>query len=707
MSPPPPSARHPRRRRLRRVLLALAVAVAAFLGWRTPPASGPRPPRWQAEGFVPQAPAPSTARPRAPLDPNTGPCMRLDPAGGFFAWPFPSDARRLANGAPDYHGLPNPCAEGFIEATYRLAEEAPGFVPSGCIGLPFDGPVGPVPGDPLRSLAEDRLLLVDIDPGSPQCLRRYPYFARVTAHADSFRPAHLLQVLPVPGCSLVPGRLHAVVVLRSLGGPGCRFLGQHPALAKLLAGEVPDIPRGRELAASFAPLPAALDALGIHPRDVAAATVFTPGDPTAELRRWASLVARGPPARVLRLRADRGGKGFAVVSGVVRLPRFQEGDPPYLLDGGRIVVGADGAPRVQAFDEAPFCLSLPQGAMPPAGHPLYLYCHGTGGRERQAIDRGPFAAADAPPPPGSGLAAWVAPAGIATACVAGPFSPSRLGLWAGGGLTAYDFFNPITLRDNFRQMVLEQLLFLRAVLDLRIDPALCPGVDASASPDDRVRFDPSRVIVGGQSLGSYVAGMLAAVDGHASGWVLSGAGGSWIEFALGPKDPLDLRRLVEFVSLPFGERLDRFHPLLSAFAAAAAAGDNTHYLPLILRRPPPGRVPPHVLVIEGAHDLQVPAALQRAAVLALGVDFAGPEPGRSRSDSIAWALPLGERRWLPLPAGGNLRSTGGVRRTAVALRYPEDGIRHGHYVAFQRAEARQAIVEFAQAIARGEVPRLR
>src|SRR5207302_1586817 len=114
------------------------------------------------------------------------------------------------------------------------------------------------------------------------------------------------------------------------------------------------------------------------------------------------------------------------------------------------------------------------------GFPLYFWVHGTGGNASQVIDRGRMPAPNIEPPLGSGIASNVAPVGWATACAAGPLSPTRIGFLSAQGYIAYDFFNPVAMRDNFAQMILEMVLFRRLLLDLRIDPALCPGTDASA-----------------------------------------------------------------------------------------------------------------------------------------------------------------------------------------------------------------------------------
>jgi hypothetical protein len=271
---------------------------------------------------------------------------------------------------------------------------------------------------------------------------------------------------------------------------------------------------------------------------------------------------------------------------------------------------------------------------------------------------------------------------------------------------AYNFLNAVAMRDNFRQMLFEQVQFKNLLLSLRIDPALCPGTDASASVDGKVRFDPDHLVVQGQSLGSYLSGMLAATQPCWKGAILSGAGGSWIEFPFGPTDPITLKTWVEFLTLPGGEQLDRFHPLLLGFDLACGPADNTHYLPHVLREPLPGHVPPQVLVVEGYKDLQVPTNLQRALVLALGVDLAGPDVGPIPSDGLTSILPIGNLRQLPYPASLNVTTPQGPR-TGVAVRYHDDGIREGHYVIFQLDAPKRQVTDFLDGISSGTAPVVR
>ncbi len=361
----------------------------------------------------------------------------------------------------------------------------------------------------------------------------------------------------------------------------------------------------------------------------------------------------------------------------------------------------------QRYEQAEFQLSVPKGRMPAAGFPVYLYVHGTGGLASQAIDRGWAPSKQVSAAPGSGIASILAPKGWGTACAAGHMSPGRIGLLSADGYAAYNVFNPVAMRDNFVQMVLEQVHFRSLLLSLRIDPALCPGTDASASPDGKVRFDPQLVVVSGQSLGSYLTGMLAGcVDGW-QGAVLSGAGGTWVEFAFGPKDPFDLQAVLELFSCPPGEKLDRYHPVVMSFDLAVGRADNTHYVRRIFRDPPASKTPPHVLVIEGNDDAQVPTNLQRALVLAMKADMAGQDPGPTPADQVAPVLPWGGQRQLAYPLGGNLTLPNGQTRTCVVVRYLPDGIFDGHYVIVQRPEPKRQVAEFCEAIAAGQTPIVR
>ena len=647
-----------------------------------------------------------------PSDPADGdgasaqvPVARFDPTGrgGFFDAPWPSDARRTPRGAPDLAGAPNPRGIRFLDATYDLASQDPtGFSPSGTVYLPFSGPVRVLRDDPLATLADDcPVWLVDVDPDSPEYLQRRPFHCGLTTVADGFRPAHLLQLLPVPGFALRSDTTYAAVVLKSLGSTDGAPLDGNPVVEQLLRGETPPgaQPRWTE---SFAPLRRALPELGLEVDDVAVATVFTTYDPTAELRAWVRAVEERAGPEVLSLEVRDRYDDFTALVGTYRVPRYQEGVPPYFVNG-ELQVDADGVPIPQGWDIAEFQVSIPHGDMPEAGYPLYFYVHGTGGTASQAIDRGRRPSAGEASPRGSGIASYAAPLGWGTACAALTSSPTRIGGTSLGGYARYNPMNPVGMRDSFRQMILELVRFRALVSGLEIDPDLVPQAQ-SRGP---LRFDGECMVVGGQSMGSYLSGMLASVTDGWKGAVLTGAGGSWVEFAFGPVVPVKLQEVLEFLVLPPGERLDRFHPLLMAFDLAGGPADNTHYLRSIYRTAAPGASPPHMLVIEGYRDLQISTRLQRALMLAWGVDYLGPAVGEDDGDLLRPTVAWGGRQALDESACENVVLADGSARTAVLVRYPEDGILEGHHVAFQLDAPKAQIADLLRDLSAGVAPTVR
>ncbi|MEZ6185824.1 MAG: hypothetical protein R3F62_12540 [Planctomycetota bacterium] len=679
----------------------------------------------------------------------------------FFDLPFPSDARRLENGAPSLEGLPIPYRsrylpvprkKGFLKIAFRSAQTQPsGFSPSGPIYFRFDGPITAPVDDPLLSQRPDaQVFLVDITPGSPEYLSKRPIHVALTTAADSYRQAHTLQLLPVPGLGLRPDTTYAAIVLRSLGAPGHATLGQPSELLALLRGEHPT-PSGQApdkkrkarkwaervsentaaLEAAFAPLVRALPDLGLDAGAIAAATVYTTGNPAKRLIDAVDQIKQLPPLPVesLERREDRPSPVFTAVRGFYRVPQYQEGNAPYLVGRrvgpklsrlriGTFTVGkilGNGAFR---YDEqgklvevrkkkTRFELSIPKGRMPAQGFPLHLYVHGTGGMPDEALDRG-LQTYKGEETPGRGYAMIVGKGGWATACVATGFSPDRIGLRAGDGYLGYNFLNTEAMRDNFIQMVLELVHFRTLLLDLELDPSLCPGTDASAAADGKIRFDPNLVVINGQSLGSYLTGMLTATLGGFKATVLTGAGGSWIEFPFGPKYPFPLIKLVNNLLFQKNQAgLDRFHPLLMVFDLAIGPADNAHIWRHVLNEPLPGRTPPHLLVIGGHEDLQVAIGTQRALVLGIGVDMVGPDVGPTPADRLTPVLPWIQGQELGYGVSNNRLLPNGLRRTAAVVRWDADLVDgDGHRVVFQRTEPQRQLTAFLEDLRQGRAPRV-
>jgi hypothetical protein len=628
-------------------------------------------------------------------------------AARFWDAPWPADARTLPSGAPDVRGLPNPFGVSFVDIARRsvmddVTARGPGFSPLPVVSFRFDRPMPPVRVVPLSTIAPSSgIQLVDLTP--ERFGQRVVVEAHVTQARDSVRPASLLQLAPLSGLSLLPGRW-AAIVQRDVDDDGVFDLDPHPALRAVIEGRHPDTAWSE----SFAPLREALPRLGIDVDDVAAATVFSVGDPTAQTVAFVQRARRDDPPTLVSLQRGRdvvNASGVVVeLVGTLLQPQHQTGEPPHFAQTGVIVVDDDGQLQTTRVEEAPFVITLPRTKMPAAGFPLFVYVHGTGGDQWQAIDRGRREyPGQLPPVPGTGLATWIAPDGVATACVAGPYSPARIGERALDGYGAYVFMNPPAMRDNFAQMLIEHARFLRLLETVAIDPALAPEVDASASADGRIRFNPRLVLIGGHSLGSYLSGMLAGSLDEFAGVVLSGAGGTWVEFAFGPKDPVDLQGLVETVSLPPGEDLDRFHPFIDIFETGVAGADNTFFTRHILRHPRGARAP-HVLVVQGHPDAQVPTGLQRALVRSVLVDFVGNDTGARSIDRLLPALHSIGRADRRGPVGENIDVPGVGLRTGVVVRYAEDGRLDGHNVLFQRDDTRAVFSAFVRDVVNGVPP---
>ncbi len=617
----------------------------------------------------------------------------LSDEAGLYDHPFPLEVLRGTDGRPRLDGWPNPRNLDLIDAFIEtITTETDGFSPTGPIYFPFDGPIdaSALPGDPAtyRDDPASPIVLVDIDPDSPRRGQRVPLIVDYTGDGerlDSYRPDHVLQILPAPGFNLREHTRYGVIVTGLTSADPARPLIQHPTLTALLAGETPDAPLGAELASEFAALREWVAAEGIEPGSIVAATVYRTGDVTSRLyalAEWARAQAAPTPSQEPQpiFEMDE----YCAYQGEWIAPQYQDGTPPYTDGGGRLILDADGEPVEQRTETVPFVLAVPKGVMPAEGFPLLFYVNGTGGLARQVLDRGRKVGSD-PPPEGTGPAQVAAARGYGASGMAGILTEERL-TDSSGGYLFYNFFNPVAMRDNFRQSLIEHILFRKLVLNLRLDPSTCPGVDASAAADGMVRYDGSQRVVMGQSLGSYLSGMLATIDPGWRGAILTGAGGSWVEFPFGARSP-NLEQLARTVlSVPATRPFDRWHPGLALFDWAVGPSDNTHYVDEILRDPTregrrPAFDPPHVLVIEGDDDDNISTGLQRALNAALGTDLAGDDVGAPDDRILPW-LELAGRGALPPPVRGN-RATAAGPRTAAVVRWLPDVDDGGHYVTFQ------------------------
>jgi len=639
--------------------------------------------------------------------------FELAAAQAFYDFPFPTDLRRKSDGSGlDLSGYPRGGAFPFADLAngyVLLAAKRKGFSPSTVCYFRFHEPIrqSNLPGLPLEALEPDSpIFLVDVDPSSGEYGRRFPLQVRFYTEAKTYQPTNLLALTPLPGFVLRPNTKYAAVVMRSLDDEDGNPLGSPLALQQVLSGHTPGGTEGTRARQVYGDLADFLRQEDIAPSTIAAATVFTTGDPVGDTARIYDYVVSLPVPTLSRpLEKTREYETYYVLESSFSAPQYQRGTPPYLFSGGELVFDRNGHPVKQREEEIPVALAVPKGPMPAEGWPLVIYIHGTGGVTTQLVDRGRWPTPDQPPPEGTGPALTFASRGIATAGSALPVHPQRTGLLE--GMDFYNILQPPATRDNMRQGMAEQALFLRLLQQLTIDPLLCPDTDPSLGVDGHIRFDSSLFFSMGQSLGSMVLDIWAAFEENLSIVIPSGTGGHYGAAALemGGIPFIDFLRFV--LDIPEHEEMDLFDPFLNIIMLAWGPIDPIHYARHYWLEPLPARDPKHVFMTQGFYDSYYTPPSQNAFILAAGLQLAGEPFPSGAFDRIAEGYGYDSPRCgyevpcslstveamnmtgldvAQYPVAGNLISRDGPHVSGVVVEALEDGNLNGHHVNFQLDE---------------------
>jgi len=611
-----------------------------------------------------------------PPDPVVAISMR--PGDQFFSMPWPSDTRRAPDGSLELDGLPGvepvvgedaqwprTLLPGMIQQTGASLD---GFGVS--TATYFQGLVGvkrrslPSPSESLGN--RSNVVMLDLDhPGE-----RVPVLVDFQATPDRNRPGSLLTVLPYPGHPLRESTRYAVAVFDGLEVGA----DQRPLPAPLLAQlDDPWTPQtGFEeddwnlLRDQRDEVRQVVDSTtGWQPHDLLAFTVFTTQDVDRDMQAVADAIhaAPAPQVDVVNQSAcqpdeDALGDPTSKLLGTVELTRWQQGTYPYHHDGGEIVVGPDGLAEPQDTFAAEFLLRVPCGEPPPDGWPLVAFITGTGGEpsSRLTFTHRGWAVASISPIYGVGRGITLTPEMIQLGLTT-QFDAQRL--------TMYNFLNPAAARSNPIQQAAEFLELLEAFEHVELDGAT---VGASGT----VRTDLTRQVVAGQSQGSQVLPMVAAMRPSLSG-VISAAGGGGM-----------MRNVVHgtfnrmFLGLLTGDAdaLDELNPIVQVSQALLDGGDGINY---------PSTT--NYLQYHGRNDC-VP-------------EYGRYSAGATGLPVVYWFEPegtYGDRALEPvrtqLPVQGNV---GG--KTRVALERPG-----GHFVGYDQLVANQ---HFLDDLAAGLVPTIR
>lgn len=278
----------------------------------------------------------------------------------------------------------------------------------------------------------------------------------------------------------------------------------------------------------------------------------------------------------------------ALGTGKTTILRFRRDDTGTDLPDDETFDLSAGAPRIVAVDPIPVTFILPAAPPPAAGYPVVIYGHGLGaGRDQLlsfaepltaqgyalvGIDMEGHGSRYRDIDVGSNLAAEK-PAFTGNPALRDGFGDIT------GLATTFDFFegflNVAAVRDSIRQSALD---LSRLVQLLRL-----PGLDLSALAAG-AKLDPSRIAYLGESFGTVVGTLFAAIEPDLDLYVLDVPGGGILDVLLPNSAEIGALALplVSTIYNPAAP-VDRWNPLIALMQAVLDGADPLTYAPHVLR----------------------------------------------------------------------------------------------------------------------------
>ncbi len=597
-------------------------------------------------------------------------------ADDWYDFPFPSDLRLDADGTAPMSALPNLRNQPLVAGLIETADDLPAYSQVPVAWFRFSAPLAVFELETeLETSVDAGAYLINIDEESSTYLELAPIVAK-TLVDDNYTASNVLAVGVYPGWVLEPDTTYAFVVSRDWNDASAAALGVPEALWNMAHGESSG---DADVDANYAPLWTALEGAQVDPATVAAATVFTTGDPVADVFAMTEAIREQYDLTLDNLQVDPDDGAdhprFCEIIGTMDVPEFQEGTPPFNT-GGLFVFGEDGLPIEQNTSTIPVVLNLPLEEMPAEGYPLVMYFHGSGGTYNQVVDRGPTDA------PGEGPAHVLAAHGMATVGSAHPVNPDRLEA-IGVNASGFDYLNLQNLksfRDNFRQGVIEQRLFLDALLSVEISAEVVASCDGLSLPEgqDAYRFNPDAVMAMGQSMGGMFTNIMAPVEPRIGAVVPTGAGGMWSYFIL---ETSLIPGVGGLVSRLLGVAdLTHLHPSLHMMQMAWEPVEPLVFVPRLAHDPLPGHPVRPIYEPVGDDDSYFPPVVFDRIALAYRNQQAGDVVWDTMQDSLAQR---GLDGLAEYPVVGNRTSVSGEAYTGVVVQYPDDGVIENTHNIFQ------------------------
>lgn len=631
-----------------------------------------------------------------------------DPSGEYFRLPFPSDVRLNGRGRPDLEGFPTPGPGviGFdIVQTYvdALERDGRGWGTNQTIYVRSSGTLQL---DTLKARGDDRTMyLVDITPDSPGYDQTAPV-SWVARGGGGSKRRYICQnwvaVRPFWGRPLRPATTYALVVESGVRGAPPEGSEQGPLVdardadfEQMLAEERPGDRASAVAWDRHAPLRewiAASEEVDA-PEDVLVAAVFTTDDPLAQTSKLREVV-RGSQIEASDLTlceegvsspCDDGLEGgahtrgcfgsqsdFAEIQGRLSLPILQQGEAPYLEEGGAIAE----QPEVERIEQACMSMTVPQRAeMPEAGWPVLIYAHGTGGDYRNQVRQIAPLVSQIELPDGSTT-------GVLTL---GWDQVLHFDRRNGSELEpeplVFNYANPQAARGNFMQGGAEVHALVKFVEELELSAQDSPTGQA-------IKADPSQIYFMGHSQGGTTGPLALPFEPGVRAAILSGAGGGLTLGLLNKTSPVDSPTALK-VALQDPD-VGEVHPALALVQAYFEVVDPINYGPYLGDRQREGVTEgKHIFHIYGLGDTYTPPAALRALGRALYATYLGPlleEFGGGIS-----VAEEGER------VSAN-RKIGETFYTVVGRQYAPPGGEEpeydGHFVTFRDEQAQLDLIQF-------------
>lgn len=562
----------------------------------------------------------------------------------FYDLPYPNDLRRHDDGTLDLSRLPT---NSILVDQYRAdAETLDGFGLNGAMFQRFSGPLDPTSlPDPAASVQDGAsVYLVNLTTGE-----RTPIIAHFRPDPTNTIGDNRLAVRPYPGFGLDEGATYALVITSRV----------HDAAGAPVEGTA-EFTSTLATAQWYAPLE---QYLAQHPDDVVSAAVFTTQHATSVGLAIRNGVFATPAPTAADITAGLSTPAYAVFTGTYTAPNFQTGTVPYSSSGGEIQVGSDGLAIVQRMEPMRFAVTLPAGPVPPAGFPICIYAHGTGGDYESFVEDGT----------GMRLAAEGIAVISTDQVLHGPRNP-------GGDpeVAFFNFSNPYAGRDNALQGAADAWSQLRLALGMSFD-------DGTGRT---IHFDPDNVFFFGHSQGGLTGPAFIAFEPSLKGAVLSGTGGILYLSLLYKTAPVSFPELI--ASVTRDNPIDEDNPTLSLAQMWIDRADGANYARLMVRNPPPGNAPKNIFQTEGFTDTYAPNPAIEAFATALGGDLV-----MTANTMPVEGLTLRGRAVVDAPVTGN---DDGV--TTVLAQYNQRSGSDGHFVVFDIPAAQTQSSEFLGTLAR-------